>query len=139
MGLAVGDYDNDLDLDFYFSDMGEPMSLLQNVGGRFRHATEAAGVGGGGGNIVGWGTAFFDFDNDGWLDLFLAASGYGERFQASTGSVGLRLRVQAEPVSPQLTPRGAVRGADPSVTPWRGGYLPVRMLAREGLHTWQAA
>ena len=89
MGLAVGDYDNDLDLDFYFSDMGEPMSLLQNVGGRFRNATEAAGVGGGGGNIVGWGTIFFDFDNDGWLDLFLAASGYGERFQASTGSVGL--------------------------------------------------
>ena len=26
-----------------------------------------------------------------------------------------------------------------SVTPWRGGYLPVRMLARDGLHAWQAA
>ena len=89
MGLAVGDYDNDLDLDFYFSDMGEPMSLLQNVGGRFRNATEAAGVGAGDGTVVGWGTAFFDFDNDGWLDLFLAASGYAERFRSSTGSVGL--------------------------------------------------
>ena len=91
MGLAVGDYDNDLDLDFYFSDMGEPMSLLQNVGGRFRNATEAAGVGAGDGTVVGWGTAFFDFDNDGWLDLFLAASGYAERFRSSTGSVGLLL------------------------------------------------
>ncbi len=91
VGLAVGDYDNDLDLDFYFSDMGEPMSLLQNVGGRFRNATEAAGVEAGDGTVVGWGTAFFDFDNDGWLDLFLAASGYAERFQSSTGSVGLLL------------------------------------------------
>ena len=81
MGLAVGDYDNDLDLDFYFSDMGEPMSLLQNVDGRFRHATEAAGVGAERhGRIVGWGTVFFDFDNDGWLDLFLAATGYAPRF-----------------------------------------------------------
>jgi hypothetical protein len=89
MGLAVGDYDNDLDLDIYFSDMGQPMSLLQNVDGRFRNATEAAGVGGGGGNIVGWGTAFFDYDNDGWLDLFLAASGAAERFMSSTSSAGL--------------------------------------------------
>ena len=81
MGLAVGDYDNDLDLDFYFSDMGEPMSLLQNVDGRFRNASEAAGVGADRhGRIVGWGTAFFDFDNDGWLDLFLAATGYSPRF-----------------------------------------------------------
>ena len=90
MGLAVGDYDNDLDLDFYFSDMGEPMALLQNVGGRFRDATEAAGVGAEQqGNLVGWGTAFFDFDNDGWLDLLLAASGYAERFRSSTAAAGL--------------------------------------------------
>ena len=84
MGLAVGDYDNDLDLDFYFSDMGEPMSLLQNVDGRFRDATEAAGVGAEQpGGAVGWGTVFFDFDNDGWLDLFLATSGYAGRFESS--------------------------------------------------------
>ena len=89
MGLAVGDYDNDLDLDFYFSDMGDPMSLLQNVDGRFRDATEAAGVGAELlGGVVGWGTAFFDFDNDGWLDLFLATSGYAGRFQSSTGLLG---------------------------------------------------
>jgi len=85
MGLAVGDYDNDLDLDFYFSDMGEPMSLLQNVDGRFRDATEAAGVGAEQpGGAVGWGAAFFDFDNDGWLDLFLATSGYAQPDESST-------------------------------------------------------
>ena len=74
MGLAVGDYDNDLDLDLYFSDMVEPMALLENLGARFHNATKAAGVGVGPGSVVGWGTAFFDFDNDGWLDLFLATT-----------------------------------------------------------------
>ena len=74
MGLAVGDYDNDLDLDFYFSDMVEPMALLENLGDQFRDASKTAGVGVGPGSVVGWGTAFFDFNNDGWLDLFLAST-----------------------------------------------------------------
>ena len=92
MGLAVGDYDNDLDLDFYFSDMGEGMSLLQNVGGRFRDATEAAGVGAEQpGGLAGWGAAFLDFDNDGWLDLFLAASGYAGHFEDATELVDFLL------------------------------------------------
>ena len=89
MGLAVGDFDNDLDLDFYFSDMGEPMSLLQNQGTRFSNVTETTGVGGQGGNVVGWGTAFFDFDNNGWLDLFLATTGFIMPTIGSTGSSGL--------------------------------------------------
>ena len=41
------------------------------------------------GGYLGIGQAWGDYDNDGWVDLFLAASGYGERFQASTASVGL--------------------------------------------------
>ncbi len=91
MGLAVGDYDNDLDLDFYFSDMGEPMSLLENLGEHFRNATETAGVGTEVGNTVGWGTAFFDYNNDGWLDLFLATTGSADRFQNPTGAAGILL------------------------------------------------
>jgi hypothetical protein len=75
MGLAVGDYDNDLDLDFYFSNMIEPMVLLENIGADFRNVTNRAGVGWPG-STVGWGTSFFDFDNDGWLDLFLATTEY---------------------------------------------------------------
>jgi hypothetical protein len=74
MGLAVGDYDNDSDLDFYFSNMGNPMALLQNQGdGTFVDLAEAAGVDIGiGTSVVGWGTCFLDYDNDGWLDLYLA-------------------------------------------------------------------
>ena len=76
MGLATGDYDNDGDLDFYFSNMVKAMVLLENQGdGSFINNTDPAQVGYDTGQAVGWGTAFFDFDNDGWLDLFLAATG----------------------------------------------------------------
>jgi len=70
MGLAVGDYDNDLDQDFYFSNVG-PSTLLQNQGdGTFADVAEAAGVRTP--EAIGWGTVFFDYDNDGWQDLYMA-------------------------------------------------------------------
>ena len=75
-GLATGDYDNDGDLDFYVSNRRDSMILLQNLGGgRFADVGEGAGGAYHSGAAGGWGTAFFDFDNDGWLDLYLAASG----------------------------------------------------------------
>lgn len=75
MGLAVGDYDADLDLDFYFSNMVNPMRLLQNEAGRhFVDQASRAGVAVGPSSAVGWGTTFFDYDNDGWLDLYLATT-----------------------------------------------------------------
>jgi hypothetical protein len=74
MGLAVGDYDNDQDLDFYFSNMVNPMTLLQNQNGRFADMTDPAGVKVGPSGAVGWGTAFFDYNNDGWLDLYLTTT-----------------------------------------------------------------
>lgn len=75
MGLAVADYDNDLDLDFYFTNMVRPMALFQNQGqGTFVNVQADAGVGVHENSVVGWGPLFFDVDNDGWLDLFLAAS-----------------------------------------------------------------
>lgn len=70
MGLATGDYDNDGNLDFYFSNAG-PMTLLQNQGdGTFGNVAETAGVRYAQG--VGWGAVFLDYDNDGWQDLYLS-------------------------------------------------------------------
>ena len=76
MGLATGDYDNDGDLDFYVSNMLAPMTLLENTGdGHFINAGARAGLDYATGEAVGWGAGFFDYDNDGWLDLYLAATG----------------------------------------------------------------
>lgn len=78
MGLAIGDYDNDLDPDFYFTEMVYPMFLLDNQGdGTFVERAREAGVAVNlqADHAVGWGATFLDHDNDGWLDLYMAASG----------------------------------------------------------------
>ena len=94
MGVSFGDYDNDGDLDLHVTNMSSTAgnrilrrlfpaapprdhvlvklasgnSLYENMGGgRFRNVTDATG-----GFSAGWawGGGFFDFDNDGWEDLF---------------------------------------------------------------------
>ncbi len=75
MGLAANDFDNDGDLDMYFSNMVRPMTLLTNFGdGTFTNAETTAGVGVHENGVTGWGALFLDYDNDGWHDLFLAAT-----------------------------------------------------------------
>ena len=69
-GVAVGDYDNDGDLDLYVTALG-PNTLYRNNGdGTFTDVTAAAGVAG---DWTEWSTStgFFDFDRDGDLDLYV--------------------------------------------------------------------
>jgi len=69
MGVAFGDYDGDGWEDLYLTDLNRN-HLFRNEEGRFRDVTATAGVGGG---EHDWSTssAFFDYDRDGDLDLFV--------------------------------------------------------------------
>ena len=70
MGLAVGDFDNDLNVDFYFTNMVDPDVLLTSQGdGTFADDGADRGLRSIATNTVGWAPAFLDYDNDGWLDL----------------------------------------------------------------------
>jgi hypothetical protein len=72
MGVDFGDYDNDGRLDIVVTNFqGEPNALYRNLGhGAFQETTWAAGLGEATVPYLGWGTGFFDFDNDGFRDLF---------------------------------------------------------------------
>ncbi|MXX50264.1 MAG: CRTAC1 family protein [Chloroflexi bacterium] len=82
MGLDAADYDNDGDFDLYITDMVYTMYLLRNDGAGFRNRAHSAGVAlnYGPDQAVGWGAAFFDYDNDGWQDLYVAATNYHQTF-----------------------------------------------------------
>jgi hypothetical protein len=74
MGLAVGDYDNDGRVDFHITNFSDDSNVLyHNDGdGNFTDVTFVAGLGEVTIPFLGWGTSFLDFDNDGWLDIFVA-------------------------------------------------------------------
>ena len=70
-GVAAGDYDNDGDLDLYVSNVGLNRLYRNDGGMRFTDVAGEIGVQGFAGyNFAPW---FFDFNNDGYLDLFVGA------------------------------------------------------------------
>jgi enediyne biosynthesis protein E4 len=74
MGVTAGDFDGDGDEDIFISNiMGETHMLYLNLGkGVFRDATKLYGLGYTTVPYTGFGTLWFDYDNDGRLDLFIA-------------------------------------------------------------------
>lgn len=84
MGLAIGDWDGDEDLDIFITHwIAQENALYNNLRNRlvalnptgsllqFMDQADRYGLGQIALDYVGWGTAFFDYDNDGKLDLFV--------------------------------------------------------------------
>ena len=76
MGVAFADYDNDGRPDILVTNLAlEKYALYRNDGmGRFDYASLSTGLAALTARNSGWGAGFYDFDGDGWKDLFAAQS-----------------------------------------------------------------
>jgi hypothetical protein len=74
MGVTLGDVDHDGNLDLFVTNFDDEYNVLyQSDGhGSFTDISFKANLGEVSLQYVGWGTKFFDYDNDGWTDLFVA-------------------------------------------------------------------
>ncbi len=91
MGVALADYNRDGRLDLYVTNFSEEYNALyrQEADGNFSDASFESRSAQSSLPYVGWGTAFFDYDNDGWPDL-LAVNGHVYP-QLETASLGASL------------------------------------------------
>ncbi len=83
MGIAVGDWNGDADLDLFITHwIAQENALYDNLRAdaakagmppliQFMDVADRYGVGQIALDFIGWGTSFFDYDNDGRLDLFV--------------------------------------------------------------------
>jgi tetratricopeptide (TPR) repeat protein len=78
-GATSADYDNDGDIDLFLSGMNKRKILLKNTGlkngiPQFTDVTDQAGLAGI--NVMTFPTWFWDYDNDGWQDIFVCGYQY---------------------------------------------------------------
>jgi hypothetical protein len=122
MGVDVGDFDGDGQADlFYTNYVREDNTLLRKTDPRgFVNVSNSAGITGSSRSLVGWGTGFTDFDNDGWQDLFIVngnllyeqpRSPFFQPSQLLRNQEGIRFQEVSEQAGPYFSVPHAARGA----------------------------
>ncbi len=73
MGISIGDYDRDGRPDIVVTNFSDQYNTIyhKNADGSFTDLSRQTKTADVSMPYVGWGTRFFDYDNDGWLDLLV--------------------------------------------------------------------
>ena len=88
MGADFADYDNDGWPDVFINALAnQRYGLFRNLKDRFEYVTGGTGVGRITARHSGWGTRFLDYDNDGWLDLFVGQGHVMDNIELTQPSV----------------------------------------------------
>ncbi|MCI0337425.1 MAG: CRTAC1 family protein [Acidobacteria bacterium] len=89
MCISHGDYDNNGSLDLYISDFQDvPNRVFRNDGkGFYDEVSDDVGIAEPTKGVLSFGGGFFDYDNDGWLDLFIANGHVYPEVEQATPSV----------------------------------------------------
>ena len=123
MGVAIGDFDRNGTMDILKTNFaGDTSTLYANMGDGFCEDRTFDGGLGLNTRWLGWGAGFVDFDNDGWLDIFLTnghvypevrqlhtEAGYEQR-KVVYRNVGGRFEDVTERLGPPATSPKAGRG-----------------------------
>lgn len=76
MSIGIGDYDNDLDLDYFISNIGKNLFLRNELNGSFTDISNITDISDNKNKDTlpgtSWSSLFFDMDNDMDLDLYIA-------------------------------------------------------------------
>jgi enediyne biosynthesis protein E4 len=96
MGVDFADYDHDGKLDLFVTEYTDQANKLdRNLGGgTFSEMSWPAKLGQPSFRYVKWGTGFVDFDNDGWVDIFVNNGHVYPQVDAIPGSPGYKQPMQ---------------------------------------------
>jgi hypothetical protein len=95
MGIDFADYDHDGKLDLFVTNYTDQVdNLYRNLGSAFTDMAWPAKLGQPSFPYVKWGTGFVDFDNDGWVDVFVNNGHVYPQVDAIPGSPGYKEPMQ---------------------------------------------